>query len=116
MKFLIISAFLIACVLSVPRGWQWTPIGLNTRTALGAYHHVQREYEGRLRMGRFLLAYRRVCLCFSIFMRKPVLEGSDLVRHDTGRLAAADGLAFEIFEIVQYRQRKTKALKRLNFS
>ena len=71
---------------------------MDTRTALGAYHRVEREYEGQLIMGRFLRAYHRVRLCFSLVIRKPVFEGSDLVRHETGRLVAEDCLAFEILE------------------
>ena len=71
---------------------------MNTRTALGAYHRVEREYEGRLRMGRFLRAYHRVWLCFSLFMRKPVFGGSDLVGQKTNFTTAENCMVFEILE------------------
>ena len=63
MKLLIFTSLLVSCVICLPPGAsgpEWRPVGVNTRTALGAYYRVERAYEGRLIMESLLRAYHKV--------------------------------------------------------
>ena len=81
MKVLCIFVLLSLAVVAVPA---WDPVGINTRTAIGAYNRVSRAYQGRLVLEKLLQAFHKVTVRISSHGIYIFLNNLELI-NDSGK-------------------------------